>query len=179
MISPIFIKDYKNNLIALQYTSKTGRRLFRSKVAAGMLSAFMITTILVAVYYSIYSTNEVAMFLNSGINSFMGSIYWYDLTFQQLIMMTIILTYVLVLSFALLAIVVSNICKNYISLIVLQLPIFVTICILITRGYLLGEAFLIQNSQIYLYALYLLFVLIPLLLCLWRQKVEAKIDITY
>ncbi|GIN64404.1 hypothetical protein J27TS8_43970 [Robertmurraya siralis] len=81
------------------------------------------------------------MFLNNGINSFMGSIYWYDLTFQKLIMMTIILTYVLVLSFALLAIVVSNICKHYISLIVLQLPIFVTICILITRGYLLGEAY--------------------------------------
>ena len=177
MISPIFIKDYKNNIVSLQYTSKVGRGIFKWKIVAGLLSAFLITTVLIVIYYSIYSTNDIGMFLASEVNSFMGRIYWYDFSFLQLILVTILLTYVLSLSLALLSIFISSICKNYISVIGIQLPIFVIVCWLIMNGSLLGEAFLIHQSQSMVIVLYSVIVILPLFTILWKWKRENEQDI--
>ncbi|MEI5909696.1 hypothetical protein WAK64_22140 [Bacillus spongiae] len=179
IVSPIFIKDYKNKLVSLQYTSAVGRSLFKWKVAAGLLSAFIITTVQIIVYYSIYSTIDIGMFLKSGVNSFMGSLYWYDVTFLQLIMVTLALTYVLALSVALMAIVVSSICKNYISIIGIQLPIFVIICFLVLNGYLLSQAFYLYRSQLMVAALYSVIVFLPLIATFWKWRREKKQDILY
>lgn len=177
MISPIFIRDYKNNMIGLQYSSKIGRGLFRKKLIAGMLSAFLITTVLAIVYYSLYSTNQIGMFLESGINSFMGQAYWYDLSFLQLIIMTIILTYVLTLSMGLLAIFVSSICKNYISIIGILLPLFVVAYYLIMKQALPNEAFSISHSQWEFIILYSIVIIFPLVMIFWKKRVEMKRDV--
>jgi hypothetical protein len=179
MISPIFIRDYKNNMVCLQYTSKTGRSLFKWKIGAGLLSAFLITTVQIGVYYSIYSTNDIGMFLNSGVNSFMGRLYWYDITFLQLINITIGLTYLVTLSMALLSIFVSSIAKNYISVIGIQLPIFVIICFLVMDGYLMGEAFSIYQSQFLVASLNILIVFLPLVLIILKWRRERKQDILH
>ncbi|QED46639.1 ABC transporter permease [Cytobacillus dafuensis] len=179
MISPIFIRDYKNNMIGLQYTSKAGRSLFKKKVAAGVLSAFLITTILLVVYYSMYATNDIGMFLASGINSFMGTVYWYDFTFLQLIIVTIGLTYVLSLSLSLVAIYVSSICKNYIAIIGFQLPIFVLVCVLIFNKSLLSEAFLINSSQLKVAVLYCVIIISPIILLIWKKRREKNQDILF
>lgn len=178
MVSPIFIKDYKNKMVSLQYTSTVGRDLFKWKIAAGLLSAFLITTVQLIVYYSIYSTNEIGMFLNSKINSFMGwGFYWYDFTFLQLIMVTFALTYVLALSMALIAIFVSSVTKNYISIIGIQLPILVIIWHLVVEGYLLSEAFYLFRSQLMVAALYSLIVFPPVIVIFWKWRRERKQDI--
>ncbi len=177
MISPIFIRDYKNNMVGLQYTSKIGRRLFKKKLVAGMLSAFLITTVLLIVYYSLYSTNNIGMFLDSGINSFMGWAYWYDLSFLQLIIVTILLTYVLTLSMALLAIFVSSICKNYISIIGILLPLFVVAYQQIMKRALPNEAFSISRSQWEFSILYSIVIIFPLIVIFWKKKIEMKRDV--
>jgi len=177
MISPIFIRDYKNNMIGLQYSSKIGRGMFKKKLTAGMLSAFLITTILVIVYYSLYSTNNIGMFLDSGINSFIGKAYWYDLSFLQLIIVTILLTYVLTLSMALLAIFVSSICKNYISIIGILFPLFVVAYYLIMKRALPNEAFSISRSQWEFSILYSIVVLFPLIVIFWKKRVEMMRDV--
>jgi hypothetical protein len=179
MVSPIFIKDYKNNMVGLQYTSKTGRSIFKWKLVAGLVSSLLITTVLIGIYYSLYFTNDIGMFLKSGVNSFMGSTYWYDFSFLQLIMVTVGLTYVIAIFLSLLAIFTSSICRNYIAIIGIQLPIFVLTCILITRGLLLGGAFLIYIPQILVAVLYILIILIPVLVMIWKWKREKVADITY
>lgn len=179
MISPLFIRDYKKNMVSLQYTSKTGRSLFKKKIAAGMLSAFFITTLLIIVYYSLYSTNNIGMFLSSSVNTFMGPLYWYDLSFLQLIIITIVLTYVLALSMALMAMFVSSICKNYISIIGIQLPLYVLVCWLIMSRALMSDALLISSSQWKLGILYCIIVIFPVSAIIWKVMKEKKKDILY
>ncbi len=179
MISPIFIKDDKNNMVSLQYTSKVGRSLFKWKIVAGLLSTFLITTIQIVIYYSMYSTNKIGIFLDNGINSFMGNVYWYDLSFLQLIIITIVLTYVLALSSALMAIFVSSISKNYISLIGIQLPIFFIICFLVMDGALLGAALLINQPQFIAPVLYILILILSLVVIIWKWRRERNQDILH
>lgn len=169
MISPIYIRDYKNNMIGLQYSSKIGRGLFKKKLAAGMISAFLITTVLLIVYYGLYSTNDIGMFLDSGINSFMGSLYWYDLSFLQLILVTILLTYVLTLSMALLAMFVSSICKNYISVIGILLPVFVVMLQIVIKRGMPTEGFSIVRSQLELGILYSIVIIPPIIVMIGRM----------
>ncbi len=178
MISPIFIRDYKNNMFGLQYSSKIGRSLFMKKVAAGMLSAFIITTFLIIVYYGMYSTNDIGMFLESEINSFMGSVYWYDFTFLQLILMTVLLTYVIMLSMSLLAIFVSSICKNYISIIGILLPLFAVVYWLIKTRALPVEAFFLTRTQWEIGIIYSIMIMIPTAAISWKVKRKQRIDIT-
>jgi len=91
MISPIFLKDNKRNITSLQYTTKRGRKLFKSKVVAGIISAFIISTIQLICMFILYSHNNVGMFFNSNINSSTSSLSWYDLTFIQYIVITILI----------------------------------------------------------------------------------------
>lgn len=177
MISPIFIRDYKNNMFGLQYSSKIGRGLFLKKVTAGMLAAFIITTFLIIVYYGLYSTNDIGMFLESEINSFMGTVYWYDFSFLQLIIMTILFTYVIILSFSLLAIFVSSICKNYISIIGIQLPLFAVLYWLIKKRVLPVEAFHLTSSQWEIGMIYSIMIIIPISVISWVVRNRQTKDI--
>ncbi|MGN7426017.1 hypothetical protein ACTHO5_10330 [Cytobacillus praedii] len=177
MISPIFIRDYKNNMFGLQYSSKIGGDLFLKKVTAGMLAAFIITTFLIIVYYGLYSTNDIGMFLESEINSFMGTVYWYDFSFLQLIIMTILLTYVIILSLSLLAIFVSSICKNYISIIGIQLPLFAVLYWLIKKRVLPVEAFHLTSSQWEIGMIYSIMIIIPISVISWIVRNRQTKDI--
>ncbi|WP_419394004.1 hypothetical protein [Cytobacillus praedii] len=177
MISPIFIRDYKNNMFGLQYSSKIGRGLVLKKVTAGMLATFIITTFLIIVYYGLYSTNDIGMFLESEINSFMGTVYWYDFSFLQLIIMTILLTYVITLSLSLLAIFVSSICKNYISIIGIQLPLFAVLYWLIKKRVLPVEAFHLTSSQWEIGMIYSIMIIIPISVIGWIVRNRQTKDI--
>lgn len=177
MILPITIRDYKNRMIDLQYTSRAGRKLFIKKAAAGVLSAFIIATVLLCVYYGLYFTNNITIFLNSDINSFLGYPYWYNLTFWQLILIVIGLTYILALSTALCAIFISSISKNYISVIGLQFPIFACICWLLTQRMLLGNALAIDHPQPQFFFTYGVIIILPAVAILWKKQREQQRDI--
>src|SRR5690606_19581789 len=70
MVSPLYLRDRTNQVMYLQYSSKTGRKIFGKKLVAGLLSAFLIITLQIAVFFAVYSLNQVGPFLSSEINSF-------------------------------------------------------------------------------------------------------------
>lgn len=177
MISPIFIRDYKNNMLGLQYTSKIGRDLYKKKLAAGMISTFLITTVLFVVYYGLYTTNDIGMFLESDINSFMGGLFWYDLSFLQLILLTILFTYVLTLSISLLAMFVSSICKNYISVIGILLPVFVVMLQFVIKKAMPTEGFWIGRSQLEVCIIYGVVILLPMISIFGKMKKVKSQDV--
>lgn len=125
VISPIFIKDRLRQLLDLQYTMKKGRNLYKTKALAGFISTFIVITVLLIVYFSLYSLNNTSMFFDIPIYMFVWDYYWYDLTFFQYIVLTVIAIYVLGFVFALLSMCFSNIMPNYISLIGVQVPFVV------------------------------------------------------
>lgn len=122
-ISPIFLKDRMAQLLYLQYVSKKGRNLYKTKIAAGLISTFLLITILLIVYLSLYSLNNTSMYFEVPVHMFIGEYSWYDPTFFQFIVLNIVAIYGLGFIVALLAMVFSSIVPNYIVLIGVQIPI--------------------------------------------------------
>jgi hypothetical protein len=123
MISPIFLKDKRSKVIHLQYTSRIGRRLFRKKLTAAIISTLIIVTVQLSVFFLMYSRLGTGIFLDTGINSiFNEGYFWYNLTFGQFIGLTIVAIYALSLITAVFAAWISSIAANYMVIIGLQIP---------------------------------------------------------
>ncbi|MFJ7935939.1 hypothetical protein [Sporosarcina sp. NPDC096371] len=129
-ISPMILRDRSRQVLALQYTSKTGRSLYKTKIFAGLISAFVVMTALLTIYFSIYSSNHTAMYFDLPINSFIGHEFWYDPTFFQYILLCVAAIYVIGFVFSLLAMSFSSIVPNSMALIGIQIPFVVGIIIL-------------------------------------------------
>jgi len=83
MISPGLLKDRSRRMLDLQYTTKKGRNLYKTKVAAGFITTFAVITILLTIYFSFYSLNNTSPFFDVPMHMFIGGWYWYDPTFFQ------------------------------------------------------------------------------------------------
>lgn len=176
VISPLFIKDRSRKLLDLQYTTRKGRNLYKTKVAAGLISAFLVITTLLAVYFSFYSLNNTSMFFNLPIYVFIGVPYWYDITFFQYIVLTVIAIYTLGFIFALLSMSFSTRMPNYISLIGIQIPLVVTMT---SYGleYLMTHIISLRMSQWVVPTVYSGMVLISILFVMIMWRKEKKRDI--
>lgn len=129
VVSPIFLSDRTRNLVDLQYTSKIGRLIFKKKLTAGLISSFIVMTVLFAIYLSIYSLNNPSIFFEVPINSFIGHWHWYNLTFFQYIVLSIIAIYVLGFILAFISMGISNLVPSYIALIGVHVPIILALLI--------------------------------------------------
>jgi hypothetical protein len=174
--SPIFLKDRSLRLVDLQYTSRTGRNVFKKKAIAGLLSTFIVTTVLLAVYFSIYSLNDTAVFFHVPINAFIGGLHWYDITFIQYIMLTVIAIYLLAFVFSLLAMAFSNMMPNFVALVGIQVPIVIGV-IIYGLSYLIYDITVLDLPQWLVPVLYVLLVFVGSLtmLLVWRR--ERRLDI--
>lgn len=176
VISPIILRDRSRQILALQYTSKAGRNLYKTKVLAGLISAFVVMTTLLTIYFSIYSSNHTAMYFDLSINSFIGNESWYDPTFFQYILLCVAVIYVIGFVFSLLAMSFSSIVPNNMALIGIQIP-FVVGMITLMEGPLLRYIITIWNPQWLAPIAYSVMVVVSLLFiwALWKR--EKKRDI--
>lgn len=125
VISPMILKDRSRGILPLQYTSKKGRNLFKTKLLAGYIATFLVITGLLAVYFSIYSLNNTSMFFKVHVNTFIGNESWHDPTFYQFIMLSVALIYLIGFIFVTLSMGFSNVVPNLVSLIGIQIPFIV------------------------------------------------------
>lgn len=124
MISPIFSNDNRNKVNYLQYSSKVGRKLFKKKIIAGVISSLVIVTMQLGIFFTIYKSNNTLMFWDCSINSvFSDALSWFDLTFGQYIMLSVIITYIVALGYSAIVMFVSSKVNSYIALIGIQIPI--------------------------------------------------------
>lgn len=124
IVSPIFIIDNKNKVNYLQYSSKEGRKSFNKKIIAGIISSIAIVTAQLAIFFIIYESNNTYMFWNCSINSAVSDVSsWFDMTFGQYIMITVVLTYIVGIVVGIIAMGISSKVKTYISLIGIQILI--------------------------------------------------------
>ena len=124
VISYLFIKDSRNKVNYLQYSSKVGRDLVNKKIVAGFIASFIVVTIEIILFFLIYSKNNSLQFWNCSVNSvFVDEKLWLDFTFGQYILLSVILMYIVTFSVATLSMFVSSKVSSYISLIGLQIPI--------------------------------------------------------
>lgn len=177
VISPIYLKDKRNQLIYLQYASKTGRNLFKKKLVAGLCSAFVITTLQLAWLFTLYSQNHTGMFFTTNINSvFNPTLFWFDLTFIQYITLTVIVIYILGFVMTMIVAVLSNIVPNFITVIGAQVPIaFITFWSLF--DYLIGRLTRTDLPIYFVPVTYAILIALAILLIAVRWRREKTIDI--
>lgn len=117
LMAGIFIDDKNRRVDYIQHSSKIGRKILKSKMIAGFLAAFIVTTVELIIMGVLYSTTGALKFWNCSINSevFGGYIRWVDLSVGQFIILTIILTYVLASTVAAITMYISKKSNTYIT----------------------------------------------------------------
>lgn len=124
MISPIFSSDNRNKVNYLQYSSKIGRKLFKKKIISGLISTVLIITVQLGIFFIIYKSNDTLMFWDCSINSvFSNVLSWFDLTFGQYIILSVVITYIAALVYCAVVMFVSSKAINHIALIGIQIPV--------------------------------------------------------
>lgn len=177
LICPIFINDNKNKVNYIQYSTKTGRKLFTQKVIASLISSIVITTIHLGILFTVYKSNNTYMFWDCSISSFISyMLSWYDMTFGQYIILSVILTYIVSIITSIVTICVSSRTSTYISAIGIQIPIlFIFGCWLKAIGmdYLTTTYY----PKYILHIVYGLLILISSVMLIRRIKREKVSDI--
>ncbi len=127
LVSPLVVKDRTRNIHFLQYTSKNGRKILKQQLIAVLLSAVVLTTVAVIVFGRLILRNDLLVFWNNGVDSFLNSRMsdmWFHLTFGEYISLALLLIYFLNISLVLLAFVISRYSQNRISMIMKLIPLF-------------------------------------------------------
>lgn len=176
VISPMILRDRLRQLLALQYSSKKGRNLYKTKILAGLISTFIVITALLTVYFSIYSVNKTSMYFEIPINTFIANESWYDPTFFQYILLCVAAIYVIGFVFGLLAMSFSSIVPNTMALIGIQIP-FIIGMIFLMGGPLMGYIIAIWNPQWLAPTAYSTMVVGSLLFVMVLVRREKKRDI--
>ena len=177
LISPIFINDNKNKINYIQYSSKEGRKLFDKKILSGIVSSIIIVTIQLSIFFIIYKSNNTYMFWNCSINSIFngGTTSWFDLTFGQYIIITVLLTYIVGVVVGIISMGVSSKVKTYISLIGAQIPILFILWIVLKY---IGINYItsIYNPKYTMHYIYITLILISVFIIKGIVKKEKKLD---
>lgn len=177
MISPLYLRDRSNLVVYLQYSSKTGRRIFGKKLVAGLLAAALIITLQLAAFFVVYPLDQVGPFLSAEINSaFNDWTFWYNWTFGQYIALTVIAIYLLGLVVACLTAWISRLATNTLTLIGVQVPISFVLFWLAWK-YLMNALTEIGRPPYFLPACYVALIAVAIALVAWRWKKEKEIDL--
>jgi hypothetical protein len=125
-VAPLVAADRSRRTHSLQYTAKAGRAILRQQFAAVMISAFAVTTLIIAFFLGMVSRLGIQVLWNHGINSFMEmGAYWLPVTFGQYVIMMIGLIYLICMGYTALAFVLSRLSKNIMSLMLKIVPLWV------------------------------------------------------
>lgn len=176
VISPTILKDRSRQLVPIQYTTKKGRDLFRTKIYAGVIATFVVITVLLTVYFSLYSLNNTSMFFDVRVNTFIGNVSWFDPTFFQFILLCIAGIYIIGLVFGLLSMAFSSLVPNMVSLIGIQIP-FVVGFLIIGLYPLLPDMITIWNPKWLSLISYCAMIIIVIIFTAILWKREKKLDI--
>ena len=176
MLTPIFLRDKKDKLNYLQDSSKHGRKLFKSKLIAGIISALIITTIELVIYFVLYNGNNTTMFFESNINSVFNNSFWFNITFIQYIILTVVGIYIISTITAFVSMFISNKVNNYISSIGIQVP---TLFIIggLTVGILLNNLFILYMPKYLALVIYLTLAIIAVIITKNSIKKERIVDV--
>lgn len=178
VISPVFTYDKRRNMEYVQYSSKRGRRIFKDKVIASIISGIGITTTILGWVFYLYNNrkNTVEMFYDSSINSFFSGYSWINITFREYMIISIVLLYLTVISVTILICYVSRLIGGYIPLI--GIMILITYGIeYVVNGYILKYIFNIYRFKFLEVFVLGGFIIIGATLIYTRYRKELKIDI--
>lgn len=177
-LGTIFIKDRNSRVDYIQYTSKKGRRINKSKVIAGIIASIIITTIIVGITIPLYFViNDTTMFFNSKINGVFMFSKWssFNGTFLQYIILSIITLYIIGIVTAIITMIISKMSDTYMK----AISIGVVILVILNLGYgFVMERVLLFESEIFLGATFIIPLIVSSVILILKIR-ENKKDILY
>lgn len=180
ILGSIFTKDEVVNMEVLQYTTRRGRRLYKDKIAAVLISAFIMVTLELSILFTLFLTrqNTVELFYNSNINScFKYGANWFDLTLLQYIILSIIIVYTLAFALALIISYVSRKSHRYITFTGISLLIVIVLSKIITSNAIMLGIGSIDIPKFLVFEFISAILLIGIVFLVIRYKKEKLLDV--
>lgn len=124
LLSPLWLRDRRNRLNDLQYSSAAGRSVYLCKLAAALLAAVLLFALQLAWLGYKYAGQGIGPFWETPVNSyFNSSLLWLNLTFGQYVALTLAAVFTLCLLAGLLSAVVSTFANNYAAVLACLIPV--------------------------------------------------------
>lgn len=184
LLAPLPVQDRICRMRSLQWGSRLGRGVLPIQLRAVMLSAFLLTTLNLAVFGGFFALHHgISDFFSCRMYSFLFTGYtWPNWTFGLWCAVLILLCYLIALGTAAFAFVLSQSSSNYISMILKLIPLIAAAVILCPR--LISMGFYFQNAVYRLTGLPYAEAFVPLLiffsglvLCTVVIKKKEKADL--
>ncbi|MGN7478868.1 hypothetical protein ACTHOQ_13535 [Solibacillus silvestris] len=176
LVSPVFIRDQIANVVPLQYSSAKGRRLYRTKWFAGLFSGTLLSATLLLFYMALYGTNETQSHFDLPLTSFGWNYHWYDITFWQYIILSVVVIFVLSVVLTILTMAISSVVPNRIVLIGVQI-VMLFLMIAVGAVYVVQDVIGLKYAQQFVPSLFGGFTLFTVLIMCAIWKRESKRDI--
>lgn len=176
VISPIFLRDTKALLLPLQYSSKTGRAIYRRKWFAGGVSALLVSVLLLIFYGGLYLMNHTSSHFALPLYTLAFADFWYNITFLQFILLSGAFTILFALILASLSMIVSSIVRNYTSLIAIQIAI-AFLAIFLVAGWGIPHSLSTLFKQSFMPTISLLIILLTSCGAFFLRRREGQRDI--
>lgn len=176
LISPIFLRDQLTSVVPLQYSSKKGRELYRTKWLAGFVSTMLLTVGLLTLYLTLYATNNTSSHFDLPLYSLSWNVYWYDMTFWQYIILSVVAIFVSAMLLGVLSMAISTVVRNTIALIGIQIVVlFVMIAGVST--YMIADIISIWHAKWLVPVGYLLLTASSVMVArfVWRRELRRDI----
>ncbi|KOS64017.1 ABC transporter permease [Lysinibacillus sp. FJAT-14222] len=176
LLSPIFLRDKVTSIIPLQYTSKKGRKTFWIKWLAGLVSAVFITIVLMIIYLTMYATNNTYSHFDLPLSSFSWYYYWYDMTFLQYIILTIVAIFIVSVLLGIVSMAISVFVHNTIAMIGIQIIVMFGMIAGVTK-YMITDIIWVLHPKWLAPAGYILLISLTVIFTLYAWRRESHKDI--
>ncbi|MDR2569856.1 MAG: hypothetical protein LBD23_06110 [Oscillospiraceae bacterium] len=127
LVAPVVTRDNMSGVRSLQYSSKTGRKVLTIQFIAVIVSALVVTIAIVGGLLYLYLTTVLHPFLGSGLHSiFKPNMFnWFTGTFLQFYILVGLMLIGFALAITVFLFVISKISKNYITMLLITIPLIV------------------------------------------------------
>lgn len=146
LLSPLLVHDRMSRMQALQYSSRRGRRIYGSQLAAVMISAGLLTTINLVVFGGLFAAHGTSAFFSCRMYSFLSwqVFCWPNWTHGGWCLMLVLMCYLVSFGMAGVVFFLSQGCANYITMLLKILPIFVASAVICPK--MMEYAFYFNNE---------------------------------
>lgn len=171
----IFQKDKNRKLIPLQYTTKVGRSLMKTKIISSVFLTFCLLTVALCPVVIFLHQHGYFQYFNMDFNSYdtlFLDFFWFDITLGEYMLCTLLLYYLFALGGTLIIACLSHWVNHYITGIAVTIPL--TIGAILTCNEIFAHIFYLNSSK-YLGILLVAFIfLFAIGFCLFTYFYEKR-----
>ena len=121
--APVMVNDRENNIVAAQYSSRSGKKTYRMQYVCTMFSAFIVVSFIMVIGMLAWGTTGVFLFVGSDMSSFLNTeILTVSITYGKYIMLFIIMAYLLALGISSILFFLSAHSPNMTSMLLKAIP---------------------------------------------------------